>query len=116
MSTRGLFGERLAGILEARDIPAKELALKSGLSRRYVNALLSGERKSPTLERALAIARALGVSLDWLATGETRSPEELTPVEQTLVDSYRVITSERIKAMLLRSAKDMAADELRFED
>lgn len=53
-----------------------------------------------------AIARALDVSLDWLATGETRTPEELAPDEQALVDNYRAIDDEVIRGMILRMAQE----------
>lgn len=64
--------------------------------------ILSGKTKDPKFSTAIAIARALNVSLDWLGglkdTPEIELPQTLTRSEQVLVDDYRAsIPGERAK-------------------
>ena len=49
---------------------ATELARRSGISRRAIGTYLSGA-SDPTRERLIAIAKASGVSVEWLATGKS---------------------------------------------
>jgi len=49
------------------DPQKKKFAKAAGISVRYLNALLNGERKNPSVDRAAAMALALDVSLDYLA-------------------------------------------------
>jgi transcriptional regulator with XRE-family HTH domain len=75
--------------MTAANMEAKELAIRSRVSQRYVFALLAGENEMPRIDKALALARALNVSLDWLATGKMWQQDALTPDEDMLVMLYR---------------------------
>ena len=57
----------LRGLLEDRGWDPSELARRAGVSRQYVNSLINGDRASMRLDKAKAIARALGVTLDDMA-------------------------------------------------
>ncbi len=63
---------RLRETLEARGLTYRELADRAGLkSATHVSSLLSkGGPRSPNGDTLVQIARALGVSSDWLMTGE----------------------------------------------
>jgi phage repressor protein C with HTH and peptisase S24 domain len=49
------------------DHSARSIARKAGISDSTLRSILSGSR--PTVDNLVALARALGVSIEWLATG-----------------------------------------------
>jgi len=64
------FRENLKSELTYLDMPVKELAAKSGINKLTIDHWLSAKGKIPTLERGVKIAQALGVSVEYLVTGE----------------------------------------------
>jgi transcriptional regulator with XRE-family HTH domain len=63
-------------LLRQRNRTLKELARRLGVSLGHVSRVVSGERHSPRIERA--VARALGLSLreafpEWYGRGEDRA-------------------------------------------
>ena len=59
-----MLGPRIAALRRSAGISQSELARRIGTGRQTVNGLIIGkDRKGPTLETAMAIADALGVSL-----------------------------------------------------
>jgi transcriptional regulator with XRE-family HTH domain len=85
------FAEKLAGLLEMRGWSYRQLAMRSGVSAAYINLLASGKRETPSLDVAIAIAKAFGVSLNWLADLPDRDQpaDAVTPDEQELLALYR---------------------------
>jgi transcriptional regulator with XRE-family HTH domain len=62
--------ERLGEAIEARGISGGELARRAGFSAQYINSLRSKERGGRlTLDTARRIAQALGVTVEWLTSG-----------------------------------------------
>ncbi len=59
---------RLKVILAEMDISQKELAAKTGLARNTISAIVNGER-TPHIDSAHRIARALGVHINKLFPG-----------------------------------------------
>lgn len=57
------FGEVVTYYLNELGINQSELARRMGTGRQTVNSLIKGGRRGPTLDTALAISEALGVSL-----------------------------------------------------
>jgi transcriptional regulator with XRE-family HTH domain len=68
------FPERLRMARELGDLASYELAELAGVSGGYPGHLEKGRRKNPGSDVASKIARALGVSLDWLLRGEGPAP------------------------------------------
>lgn len=99
------FGERLSNLLELRGWSHGKLAARSGLSRRYIGMIISGERDSPSLVAATRIAKALGVSLDWLADLPPIQKETLTPDEQYILQLYRAFTNQDVRRMMIESTR-----------
>lgn len=66
----------------------------------------------PAADTAIRIAQFLGVSVEWLITGE--DPDNLTPDERQLLDKYRII-DERDKESLLLIAQQLASRYLASE-
>ena len=59
-----LVGERIRVLREARGLSGNALAKLAGISQGHLRDLETGRRKSPTLDTAQALARALGVTVD----------------------------------------------------
>lgn len=69
------YREVLAHYLEEKNVSQAELARRIGSPRSTISALLNGRAKEPTLSTAKAIADALGVSLEEMATMVYESDE-----------------------------------------
>ena len=65
-------GQRIKAAREQAHITQSELAKLIGLSTHYVSAIERGI-KTPKLETFVAIAKALGISADWLLQSELGS-------------------------------------------
>lgn len=75
------FGENLFALMAAKKITQKELAAAVGVTAATLSSYKNGS-KSPTLPVAVAIAKALNVSLDWLCG--TKS----TDISEREVETY----------------------------
>lgn len=64
------FKENLKAELKYQDIQIKELAQKTGISRNTIANYLTINGNLPNIESAVKIARALGVSVEFLVTGQ----------------------------------------------
>jgi transcriptional regulator with XRE-family HTH domain len=64
------FKENLKYELAYKNMMVKELAAKTGISRHTLDNYLSIRGHIPTIDIAVKIAQALGVSVEYLATGE----------------------------------------------
>lgn len=65
-----------------QDIKIKELAFKTGINRRTIDNYLRSNESQPTAENAVKIAKALGVTVEYLVTGETPSKSEIETAPQ----------------------------------
>ncbi|WP_191014128.1 helix-turn-helix domain-containing protein [Treponema zioleckii] len=84
------FRENLKSELEFQDIKVKELAAKSGISRRTIDQYLSSAAKMPSAENAVKIAQVLGVTVEYLVTGKTsESSDRIIEQEIKLFQKYR---------------------------
>jgi transcriptional regulator with XRE-family HTH domain len=63
MTERGYLGEVLKELRLERGMSLSRLADVSGVSKGYLSALESGKQKNPSLEKLMALASALGVSI-----------------------------------------------------
>ncbi len=68
------FSDRLRRVIDLGGVTIAETARLSDLSTNAVQFFLSGRRENPSSESVVALARATGVSLDWLLTGEGKEP------------------------------------------
>ncbi len=57
------YSEVLTYYLNKFGVSQSELARRMGTGRQTINSLIKGDRRGPTLETALEIAAALGISL-----------------------------------------------------
>ena len=66
MATIPIFGRRVTRIREERGLTQQELAARAGTSYQTVWRIENGKHAEPGIYIARRIARALGVSLDYL--------------------------------------------------
>ena len=81
------FAENVKSEIEYRDIQIKELAGKTGISRNTLTKYLSGRKAQPGVENAVRIAKALGVSVEYLVSGSDRE-EVMTPKVRDILRQY----------------------------
>ena len=63
------FRENLKSQLEFSGMLVKELAVRSGIKKKTIDSYLGNLGYSPSVETAVSIAKALGVSVEYLVTG-----------------------------------------------
>lgn len=74
------FRENLKDELKYQDIRVKELADKTGISKRILDHYLAEKYTEPTAVSAVKIAKELGVSVEYLVTGKNSEvPESIKP-------------------------------------
>lgn len=86
------FKENLKDELKYQGMLVKELADKSGVPKGTIDHYLAGKSTAPIAENAVKIARALGVTVEYLVTGEAPASNK----GKTNSDSNIAATSERI--------------------
>lgn len=69
MTAEVKIGDRIRQCRKAQKLYVKTLAEKIGVSSNYIN-MIEHHKRNPSRDTLEAIARALKVSVDWLATGE----------------------------------------------
>lgn len=72
------FKENLKSELEYQDFQLKEFAEKCGISKKTLGNYLTGHNSLPTADTAVKIARALGVSVEYLVTGTNSSETQIS--------------------------------------
>lgn len=75
MSASEMIAARMKELRAQHKISLQELADRAGTSKSHIWSLEQGRSRNPTIEMALSIANALGVSLDYLAGLSTDRPD-----------------------------------------
>ena len=78
------FRENLKSELDYSGMLVKELADKSGVNIHSINKYLSSVEQTPSVEIGVKIAQALGVSVEYLVTGEERKNNTIQKASNTL--------------------------------
>ena len=73
------FNEYLKGELEYKGMPVKELAHRTGIPKQTIDKYLLSKGSMPPVDKAVAIARVLGVSVEYLVTGREAPDEKVQP-------------------------------------
>jgi transcriptional regulator with XRE-family HTH domain len=104
------FRENLKSQLRYSDITVKELANLSGVNKQTLASYLSTHNNIPSAEIAVKIARVLGVTVEYLVTGE-EDPGKNETVESVNLRETRLVKeifsglSERNRQMTLALIK-----------
>jgi len=64
------FSQRLRYEMEYIGLTRKELAAKAGIQKRALDAYLEAQQSMPPADKAVKIAAALGLSVEYLVTGK----------------------------------------------
>jgi transcriptional regulator with XRE-family HTH domain len=106
------FRENLKSELDYSGMLVKELAAKSGVKKHSIDKYLSARGQTPSVEIGVKLAKALGVSVEYLVTGEDernntapRSNGTLRLIgrcAERLDEKKRVFVLEFIKWLLTR--------------
>jgi transcriptional regulator with XRE-family HTH domain len=106
------FKENLKAELTYKGMLVKELAAKSGVHKRAIDNYLNTQSSLPTADAAVCIARALGVTVEYLITGETKVNEKilssLIPDIRTIVQYAEQLdeTDRKIVVNLIKALKE----------
>ncbi|GHV96611.1 transcriptional regulator [Spirochaetia bacterium] len=96
------FNEYLKGELEYTGILVKELAQITGIPKQTLDKYLLSNGSMPPADNAVAIATALGVSVEYLVTGKKQQNEKsakpfLSPEMRSIADHIEPLTREERK-------------------
>lgn len=90
------FNEYLKGELEYQGMPVKELAHRTGIPKQTLDKYLLTNGSMPPADKAVAIAHALGVSVEYLVSG--RKPAAGKTWNQFLSPELRAI-ADRVEPL-----------------
>jgi transcriptional regulator with XRE-family HTH domain len=100
----GNFRETLRSELDYQNMTAKELATKTGIPKGSIECYPGARANIPSVEAAVSIARALGVSVEYLVTGkDTASPHDIRAISHSLAklgEDDRKLVAAMVNALL----------------
>ena len=90
------FKENLKSELTYQNMLVKELSAQSGISKPTLDNYLCARGYMPSADAAVKIARALGVSVEYLVTGEEERPDKssLGPEIRSLVQNFKLLNED----------------------
>jgi len=96
------FRENLRTELSYRDIKVKELAAMIGISKHTLDNYLNVRKYIPSADVAVKIANVLGVSVEYLVTGEDTKKNKmfLEPEIRILVQNFKQLDANDRKMVL----------------
>lgn len=96
------FKENLKTELSYQDIKVKELAVKAGISKHTLDNYLNVREYMPSADAAVKIAGALGVSVEYLVTGEDIRKKKMfiEPEIRALVQNFKQLDADDRKMIL----------------
>jgi len=96
------FSENLKGELEYKGIPVKELAYKTGIPKKTLDKYLLSNASMPPADKAVLIAQALDVSVEYLVTGKKSTinktlKQQFSPETRSITDKVEPLSRENRK-------------------
>jgi transcriptional regulator with XRE-family HTH domain len=92
------FKKNLRDELDYQDLTVKELAAKTGIAKGALDCYLGKQASIPPATAAVKIARALGVSVEYLVTGRKPQEEETSapssPKVHSMLQKFKVLDEE----------------------
>ena len=105
------FKENLKAELAYKDMLIKELAVLSGVNRRTIDNYLRENGSVPSADAAVRIAGALGVTVEYLITGQEQHEHKnpLSPDPRVILKSLEALNKRDRKVVLnlIKSLKEM---------
>jgi transcriptional regulator with XRE-family HTH domain len=101
------FKENLRSELDFHDLTIKELSARTDISRKTLDCYLRGQASMPPANSAVKIARVLGVSVEYLVTGEESGQQKAVFSSLTMRLLWQIIEElgEHDKEILLGIAR-----------
>lgn len=99
------FGNRLLQCMESTGITNAEITKQLNLSKNAIGNYKNNQ--IPNASILFRLSQILGVTMEWLLTGENISDNSLTPDEKKLISNYK-ISSESGKQAIMNVAKTFA--------
>lgn len=108
--SKKLIGQRLKVAIEESGMTQVVLAKTTGLPESTLSAIKNGDRY-PTPDKLAVLSAALGVSIDWIVTGDDSGKKQPPPTKE---DALRLlITSD---PALIEAIKDDLRNQVREEE
>jgi len=106
------FKENLKEQLSFSGMYVKELAALSGVKKQTIDSYLNVHKCMPSADAAVAIAQALGVSVEYLVTGkETKQKTIRYSIEAKMVAEITAQMEKRNRKMAVAIIKSMKKQE-----
>ena len=94
------FRENLKDELKYQDMRVKELADKSGVSKRAIDHYLAEKYTEPTAETAVKIASVLNVSVEYLVTGKNPDiPQNIKPEVIEIIKDLNYLSDDDLETL-----------------
>ena len=98
------FRENLKAELQYAGMPVKELAARSGLKKKTLDSYLGANPYTPSATAAVSIAKALGISVEYLVEGtegENNRPRSALPPDiQAIVHASELLNAKDRQVVL----------------
>ena len=92
------FRENLRFLMESKGIQTKELSLKTGISENTIKTYLRSASAEPKLSKAVLLAQALGVSVEFLALGTDKvSDASLSKDVFSIQNDVKTLSTKELK-------------------
>lgn len=93
------FKENLRDEMEFQDVKPKELSDKTGISVNTIRNYINGHNALPNVDVAVKIAKALGVSVEYLVLGKEESIQKIPPKIHYLEKALLHFSQEDLNAV-----------------
>ena len=106
------FKENLKEQLSFSGMYVKELAALSGIKKQTIDSYLNVNSCMPSADAAVAIAQALGVTVEYLVTGKDLKQDTIQyPIEAKIVAEMTAQMDEKNRKMAVAIIKSMKKQE-----
>jgi transcriptional regulator with XRE-family HTH domain len=106
------FRENLKEQLSFSGMYVKELSALSGVKKQTIDSYLNSHNCMPSADAAVAIARALGVSVEFLVTGREEKKKGVRyPMETRIIAEIIAQLGEKNRRMAVAILKSMKKQE-----
>jgi transcriptional regulator with XRE-family HTH domain len=100
------FGENLKQELVYNGMLKKELAAKAGIQKRALDTYVRTRASMPAADVAVKIAKALGVTVEYLVTGEDSSKsKELSGITRSILNLNK--RDQKLIALMVRAMSEV---------
>lgn len=94
------FRENLKAELSYQGILVKELADKTGISKRTIDNYLREKSSTPPADIAVKIAQSLNVSVEYLVTGnDSKNSENLSQIQKQILKNLKNLNEKQQKSL-----------------